>query len=333
MLSKLFLELFLLLPVALAKWKYPPQGVGCCEDECFFGSDDFNRSNSTNLGSDWTEVTGNSEIASNELLLPFSAVAVHNTVNPSGNGNMNVFADVTLGSGDVARVVAGYADTNNYLIAEVTEGSPGTIKLIERVSGTETTLVSQSENITGSITFGCCVTGLKGYASYVGRDPNLVQTADVSASFMGDQAGVATTSANAMAYDNFFAREQSTDCGFCTIGEDTSFTTCCNEGGDKSIPMLCRLTIPAGNHAELVGTHFMELYNIDSVSFVCAWGEDGEQHPVATVGKCTCEHRTGLNPTRFRCLTSDILFPVKEGTIAGNSCTKTETTLTAPCRS
>jgi hypothetical protein len=63
-------------------------GIPCCCDEaaCYEFSDDFNRANDTDLGANWTETSGDSEIASNKLKMDATERVEQST------------ADTTLGS-------------------------------------------------------------------------------------------------------------------------------------------------------------------------------------------------------------------------------------------
>lgn len=71
-------------------------GCACCVD-CPVLEDDFDRSDSTNLGSDWVEDTGDSEIISGELSMPNGAIVRTS----SGTGESDPYMKVTVTCQDV----------------------------------------------------------------------------------------------------------------------------------------------------------------------------------------------------------------------------------------
>ena len=115
----------------MANFKWSP-GCQCCA--CTIAEDTFDRADSTNLGSDWTEQTGDSEIESNRLVLPADAIA---TFTPSGGYYaMEVVAQGD--SGDKPRLIY-YRNSSNWLAAELEIGTSGKARIIQRISGTTTT--------------------------------------------------------------------------------------------------------------------------------------------------------------------------------------------------
>lgn len=115
---------------------------GCCDPErCFYFQDDFDRGDSGDLGSDWSEEAGAWSIASNQLATDSSnAVAIAQT---AGSIPYVVQCRITGLSGDELRVIACYQDTDNYVFAQLTYGATiSTLYLYSRSGGVDTELAS-----------------------------------------------------------------------------------------------------------------------------------------------------------------------------------------------
>lgn len=117
---------------------------GCCAD-CVLFADAFDRADSSDLGSDWSEAAGDWEIDSGSLTVASSgAIAVHATTLGASHYRVQVALRSDT-AGDVLGAVAYYTDTNNYYSAEVTLHDTGpVIALYKTVSGTRTLLRSKS---------------------------------------------------------------------------------------------------------------------------------------------------------------------------------------------
>ena len=106
----------------------------CCET-CFYFSDDFNRSDDTDLGADWTEVAGAWEIASNVL----STASDDAICKCETDGTVPYVVRVALkggSSGDEFRVIVDYTDSSNYAYVRITRPTAGTVaSFIVTVSG------------------------------------------------------------------------------------------------------------------------------------------------------------------------------------------------------
>lgn len=128
--------------------RFSPAGSGCsncCPTGCVIDEDDFDRADSSNLGSDWTEVAGDWEIASNELSISAAAnaIATHNTPWPGGDVYFAVWTEVTVATtGDEARVICAYTDQNDYVYAVYSpvDASCGVLELWEVVGTLHTKL-------------------------------------------------------------------------------------------------------------------------------------------------------------------------------------------------
>lgn len=66
----------------------------CCVQGCAVAADDFNRADSTSIGSSWTEHVGDWEIVSNRLTVAEIGVVRHHSLSPYATGNQNVSAKI-----------------------------------------------------------------------------------------------------------------------------------------------------------------------------------------------------------------------------------------------
>lgn len=135
-------------------------GVQLCTNWC---SDSFTRADNTDIntsspaGCGWTEVNGNSEIASNKLKFTSAMASAKSSGAGSSVENIIPLTAVTfdsLSTASCARMMMDFVDNDNYLAFELsmnTSGS-GTIQLVRRASGSDTTI--QSETIHNSLASG-----------------------------------------------------------------------------------------------------------------------------------------------------------------------------------
>ncbi len=116
---------------------------GCCFT-CVYFSERFARADSSDLGSDWTEVSGAWSISSQELVVSSqNAICKCNEANPQNTPEVVVDIDVTHGTaeGDWVRVIVDYQDSDNYYFADSGLFSANkSLRLGKRVAGVETIL-------------------------------------------------------------------------------------------------------------------------------------------------------------------------------------------------
>jgi hypothetical protein len=207
----------------------------CCCGEvvpCEFFADDFNRSNSTDMGSDWTETAGDWSIDSNEAeITTTGALLLSTTVNPDGPTS-HVAANVKFAaSNSRARLIVAATDANNYLFADLHQnGASSVLRLYEKSGGTETLLATYGPFL--SLTTGV---NYSWYLCYNGSQLTTGRgTAVVSAAvtgFTGDLVGVGTgaTVSGAINFDDFVANRVSESCEPCVpVG---GCSVCCDDGG------------------------------------------------------------------------------------------------------
>ncbi len=96
-------------------------GCTCCDTDCVTFQDAFDRADDTDLGSDWTEVSGDWEIVSNALTTAStSAMAICTT---TISGDQAVWITFTVDTlGDKFRIIMSYVDSSNYIALEVEAG-------------------------------------------------------------------------------------------------------------------------------------------------------------------------------------------------------------------
>ncbi len=117
--------------------RFNPSCACCCQY-----ADQFNRSNSTDLGASWDERSGNWEIASNELKGTGAGRIIWNTAQAGGH-SCSIQLGSLLALGQRFRLILGYVDDSNYVAAELSMNTgfatgDGWIAIIERVAGVET---------------------------------------------------------------------------------------------------------------------------------------------------------------------------------------------------
>lgn len=121
--------------------KFAP-GCTCCSD-CILAEDDFDRSDSTSIGSAWVEVAGNAEIASNVLKLNTNSTVSYVLASPDNVARVVKVLVKAGANGDIARIHLGNTNdtTKLRMIAEL-EFAAGvdnaTLRIIEWDGAVET---------------------------------------------------------------------------------------------------------------------------------------------------------------------------------------------------
>lgn len=111
----------------------------CCCGDCTQFSDNFNRANSSDIGSDWSEESGNWSISSNKLVAAAAGAIATTQVSLTLPYVIFVTARATSAS-DEAKVIWNYVDTDNYTYLHVTFDSSSRWRIFKRVAGVETSL-------------------------------------------------------------------------------------------------------------------------------------------------------------------------------------------------
>lgn len=190
---------------------------------CVTFSDTFTRSNSTNIGSDWTEVTGDWSIASNALSISSTGAVVKCNTNAPGNNNYQIKVTPGGTTGDKIRVLLNYTDSSNYHCVEVEVGSK--VRIIEKVMGAETTLVEVYNNASDTL-FVCLdsdnrIRAMMGTAAH----GDLLAIAEISPTSPTVGLGTGGTVSSSVTFDNFSLETPGVDtcdaCKFCSNCPDT----------------------------------------------------------------------------------------------------------------
>jgi hypothetical protein len=125
---------------------------GClsCGGGCVIASDNFNRSDADDINDgapfEWGGDNGNIQIFDNEIII-FSGTPEQltcPTANPDSTGSGYVTATFRADAGDEVEVWLNGSDADNCTVARLTVGSPGTLEIIDRTSGSDTSLESVS---------------------------------------------------------------------------------------------------------------------------------------------------------------------------------------------
>lgn len=130
-------------PMASSAWVFTGSG-GL---NAIFFSDDFNRADNDDLGSDWTEVVGDWDISSNELITS-SDLALTVTSITQTNANYYVQADISMSAaGDKVALIARYVNATTYYAFLVSTNNE--LSLVKEDSGA-TILNTESLSISTS---------------------------------------------------------------------------------------------------------------------------------------------------------------------------------------
>jgi len=190
----------------------------CC---CKSTSDDFNRSDDTNLGTKWNEVSGSWSISSNRLVTTDTSALCIATAAFTATG-INARCLVRGGTNDVVRLVFACADSSNFWYAQLTIGSSKTLLIVQVTGGTHTTRATNPVTTSASTdyTIYACVSDIGRVHAEVLNGSGLQLTAcdytntsnipDVGAVGVGTGATAASVQ-----FDDFYAKKSSPQCDVC----------------------------------------------------------------------------------------------------------------------
>lgn len=190
----------------------------CTPPDCEILNDTFTRSDSSSLGADWSEVSGDWEIASNALKITATSNAICNAVpTPSAVSariKVNVQASVT---GAAARLIFNYTDANNYWFAEWVSGT-GTLKLYTRASGTNTQVATVNVTTSAATNYEwtACLRASDHlfYSTINGKSVVAKPAGTPAASVVG--VGTGALSSGNIQFADFLAEDVSDDCKTCS---------------------------------------------------------------------------------------------------------------------
>lgn len=191
-------------------------GCTCCgetPDACVLLSDDFDRADDTDIGANWTEVSGSWSISSNELA-SLSGLVISTVTHTNQNVSLSVV--VRGATGAKFRLIFGYVDTNNYWFIEVEIG--GNLSLVERASGSNTTHDSASSGTSAATdyTLSGCMSGL-----YFVGNCNTAHVEEATTATSGSFGlGIGATGLGTPKFDDFLARKVESGCDYCLVEDD-----------------------------------------------------------------------------------------------------------------
>lgn len=176
---------------------------GCAT--CDIGSDDFNRSDDTNLGSAWTEESGSWAVSSNQLVCSSAGTIKFNTPHP--DGFTTTIAQVEFShttSGSSIDVIVARVDSSNYYYARYVVGS-NQIQIRRCNAGTHSTLGSTSITINTGTTYTakvcCSATVIHAYLNGTVR-----LTVD-NLSTAGTYTGLSANGSGTATFDNWLVKK------------------------------------------------------------------------------------------------------------------------------
>lgn len=194
--------------------------IPCCcaeEVECVLLSDDFERADSSDIGSNWTETAGSWSIASGNLATSSGTAFAKALATLPANNGVHIAVTVSgSSSGDRARVIVNYADSSNFTYAEIKFGTGSYIRLCERVAGTNSVLKAIYPSLSTGTDYDIiiCYSGMVLSAEY----STFKVFADVTLD--GGDFGVGTgTMFGTVNFDSFVANQIHADCETCPTPE------------------------------------------------------------------------------------------------------------------
>jgi len=193
-------------------WKKNNPGDPCCVD-CVILEDEFTRADSSSMGSDWSERSGDWSIASNAAVCDSaSGLMVTTASHPDASPDCFVEAVINANTADdVAKVILGYVDDNNYFFAQARFTATNSfLRLGKVVAGvqtmlgfSETTNASGETNLDGKLRV-CYANGTITAALYATTTATLPVYTSASETVTGTKVGIGTgTRAGTIAFKEF----------------------------------------------------------------------------------------------------------------------------------
>lgn len=210
----------------------------CCG--CEIKTDNFDRAS---IGTGWDQRSGSWSISSNKLATTDTGALIK-CLKPLTSDAGTVRADITFpATGDIARLIAGYTDDDNYIFLEMTALADTSLlcKLGRRVAGVETLSTSK-----GAYAGGIPGTAAEVILCWTGLSANFDPDADergisMYAPTTGRYAGLATGSTNSgITFDNFVITKHHNDLAKCFECQN------CEEACSDGFPSTIEVTLPTG---------------------------------------------------------------------------------------
>ncbi len=241
----------------------------CC-GTCGIFEDGFNRADSTDIGSDWTETTGNWEVSSNKLIPDTTTsdqVCLCDTTHTAGEGYVSVDVSSTSFPDETVLYLA-YASPTNNLAAVLSQSDPSINAWILKLYDGGSLVGSSTQDYpTGSPE--SLTLWLKDGRAVAEVNTSVVQWYDVSAT--GTKAGVGIKGApdgtHDLSFDNFVLKEYSGADDDCEIAPSEP----CDFGCDTDLwPTELSVTI-SGSCSGVSGTYTLQAHHRVEFSASVAW--------------------------------------------------------------
>ena len=190
----------------------------CCPEavSCLIASDDFDRTDSTSLGSDWVEKTGDWEIVSNELVADTDGILLtsHRQAKPRGTTyNYNIEVNMIVGGVTSWGIICKYIDNDNYDWIDLTlDGTQLWPTFYRRAGGSDSVVMDKTTHTTGDSfsdvtqTLLICYSEVEWSINYLGGDISSAwTTCDVSpATSLPADTSIGLVGFNKGHFDSFF---------------------------------------------------------------------------------------------------------------------------------
>lgn len=264
-----------------------------CNVGCTIFGDEFIRADSTNLGCEWTEVSGDWSIASSSVV-PVVGVLRCNRWHPDRTTHHRVqIVASSSGNNGRPRAIVNYLDANNYLFGEVQIGSTsGTLRLYRRAAGTNTLVATAtvSANWTSSLTMVVCFNGTSLVLTATTSSGHTRSIGAVVTGFTdGIYAGIGCDNVSGTLRINSFLFERHRDAQNPTCGECSPDCSSCCDPTDQP-PMRLKITVGPGltnrncSYCELVeGEYLLDYFPSGNP---CRWRYRSGPVCTITTGPC-----------------------------------------------
>lgn len=252
-------------------------GCPCCGPVvCELFSDDCNVSDTSDVTPKWDELNGDWDYSSNRLRCVASSltngVCIADFISPTVNQQITCKFR-TSATTAWPRVIFGYVDANNYVYLEIRVGGSGSIRIVNRVGGTETVVHSQvataSMAINTEYTLTACMTDEGRYNATVNGVSIARFTADPDTNFIG--LGVNGT--GTVEFDDIVISRVSASCEACDDTPSLGGCSVCGPDGFK--PQQCYATPPSFSDDDYSGCDGIAgSYVLDSITgatCICNW--------------------------------------------------------------
>ena len=279
----------------------------CCDRPCIIFADDFNRSDSTNLGSELIEAVGDSDIFTDTLRIPAGGIVLGTKKHPINPPTGVVSVDLHgLAHPEIRRVLINSTiNASSYLYAEIetTSSSAATLRVGSSGGGTLhelTGLFYPAPGSEGSPRLQVCRT-LTGISATFEDDPGLVW--DCVEWGGGRYAGMMNAGVAPVQFDNYKFNESSytlptKGCGTCVCecGEipPTGVGTC--------VPKIMKLVFIASGSCDCLHGRCINLSYDQTNPSIISWTGSAELCDWTGTGTNIWEFKLVCGPTWQLCV-------------------------------